>query len=60
MSTHFTFCRLPDTSAVAARAGNGNGNGSAGGVGSELFEKFQRQKLSKENGHAISNSLNDR
>lgn len=43
-----------------ARQGMGNGNGSPGGVGSELFEKFQRHKLSKENGHAIAPSLQDR
>lgn len=38
---------------------SGNAANGSPGVGSELFEKFQRQKLNKENGHGGS-SLNDR
>lgn len=66
MSVLFNY-RLPAESAVRTTMGSGNANGSmsagggggAGGVGSELFEKFQRQKLNKENGHGSSSS-NDR
>lgn len=56
----FLSSRLPEN---VVRTGNGNANSGGGGgmpgAGSELFEKFQRQKLNKENGHPNS-SLNDR
>ena len=64
--TRLSF-RLPETSAnVRAALPVGVGGGGGGGVnangsvagGGELFEKFQRQKLNKENGHG--SPLNDR
>lgn len=55
-------CRLPESHVGPSGGGGGGGvgAGNGAGVGSELFEKFQRQKLNKENGQNGNASFNER